>query len=117
MWRAWLIRFTKVTYFLFKFKKLTIVIWTYFFAILPLIEEWTNKKDAEESIKSEDLNIQVTEVKPGKETSGMVVDVLVKFVVGECKVVAHCYNTKQRVMVCISCSIYHDTLKRCRRVH
>ena len=72
---------------------------SYFYVILPLIENWKHKNAAGENIEFEGLNIQVTEVKPGKEQSGMVVDVLVKFVVGESKVVAHCYNTKQKLML------------------
>ena len=72
---------------------------SYFYVVLPLIENWTQKNSTGESIEFEGLNIQVTEVKPGKELSGMVVDVLVKFVVGDSKVVAHCYNTKQKIMV------------------
>ena len=63
---------------------------SYFYVVLPLIENWTQKSNNEESIEYEGLNIQVTEVKPGKELSGMVVDVLVKFVVGDSKVVVHC---------------------------
>ena len=51
------------------------------------------------TIKYDDLDIHVTEVKSGKEQGGLVIDVLVKFAVGDCKVVVHCYNTKQKVMV------------------
>ena len=72
---------------------------SYAYTILPLIEIWKKKNASGETIKFEGLDIQVTEIKSGKEQSGMVVDVLVKFVVGDCKVVSHCYNTKQKVMV------------------
>ena len=72
---------------------------SYFYVILPLIEKWKQTQSSGESIQFEGLDIYVTEVKSGKEQSGMVVDVLVKFVVGNDKVVAHCYNTKQKLMV------------------
>ena len=50
---------------------------SYFHSVLPLIEDW--KKASGNSVQFDDLEINVHEVKAGKEENGMCVDVLIKF--------------------------------------
>ena len=71
----------------------------YFVSVLPLIEEWKVKQKTGAPLKYNNLDIFITEFKCGKEQNGLVVDVLIKFETNGFKVVTHCYNTKQKIMV------------------
>ena len=53
--------------------------------------------DSRVPFRVDNLEILVTEVKPGKEIVGMCVDTLVRFEMNGLKVVAHCYNTKPKI--------------------
>ena len=70
---------------------------SYFHSVLPLIEDW--KRVSGDVVQFDDLDIHVNEVKDGKEENGMCIDVLIKFEMNEKKVVVHCYNTKQKILV------------------
>ena len=72
---------------------------SYFYSVLPLIEVWKAKNATQDIIKLGDLEIKVSEVKPGKEMGGMCVDTLVKFEINGSKVVVHCYNTKAKMLI------------------
>jgi hypothetical protein len=72
---------------------------SFFYSVLPLIEFWKSKLATQDAIKSEDFEIKVSEVKPGKEIGGMCVDTLVRFEMNGNKVVLHCYNTKAKMLI------------------
>ena len=72
---------------------------SYVVSVIPLIEKWKLKQESGEPIKFKDQDIYVTEQKYGKEQGGIVVDVLTKFELNGIKVVTHCYNTKQKILV------------------
>ena len=72
---------------------------SYFYSVLPLIEFWKSKLATQDAIKSDDFEIKVSEVKPGKEIGGMCVDTLVRFEMNGNKVVVHCYNTKAKMLL------------------
>ena len=72
---------------------------SYFYSVLPLIEDWKMRKASGENIVGDNHEIRVTEVKSGKEEGGMCVDVLLKFEINNSKVAVHCYNTKQKMLV------------------
>ena len=72
---------------------------SYFYSVLPLVELWKAKNATQDMIKLGDVEIKVSEVKPGKEVGGMCVDTLVKFEINGSKVVVHCYNTKAKMLI------------------
>ena len=72
---------------------------SYFYSVLPTVEFWKQKMESNNSILVDDLEIKVTEVKPGKNVGGMCVDTLIRFEMNGNKVVAHCYNTKPKIFI------------------
>ena len=72
---------------------------SYFHAVLQAIELWKAKHASQDTIKSDDFEIKVTEVKPGREMGGMCIDTLVKFEMNGNKVVVHCFNTKAKMLI------------------
>ena len=72
---------------------------SYFYSVLPTIELWKQSMDSQVPFIVDNMDILVTEVKPGKEIGGMCVDTLVRFEMNGKKVVAHCYNTKPKILI------------------
>ena len=72
---------------------------SYLYSVLQTIESWKRSMESNSLIKTDDMEIKVTEVKHGKEVGGMCVDTLVRFEMNENKVVAHCYNTKSKILI------------------
>ena len=72
---------------------------SYLYTVTPAVKTWETNYNNKESFKAGNLTIFVTELEHGKELNAKHLDTKIVFNVNGEKVVIHCYNSTQLLMV------------------
>ena len=72
---------------------------SYLYTVIPAVKTWETKFNNKESFKAGNLTIFVTDLEHGRELNAKHLDTKIVFNVNGDKVVIHCYNTTQLLMV------------------
>ena len=71
----------------------------YLHTVMPVIENWKSKNMSKETFREGSMNIKVDEYADGLEMNAKHLDTKIVFNVNAEKVVVHCYNSTQNLMV------------------